>query len=245
MLLNEPEIYTGISIRNIYDALMKDALNKNNYPDGNIYGKDIISINDGIKDIHKGFFPEKEIISAMNDFENLRANKKNRYIYERLVISHFAIETIHPFYDGNGRLGRFLFSLELYNETSSIFAFAISSTIRQNKSKYYKAFKGGRDVHEFGSIDIFVYQMMKILISGAENLLKTLELYKNRMESASDVAKNCKMTKSETKVISLLAESQIFSNYGLSVKEIEKFGKIGRRTIFNTFSKIGRKKYQI
>ncbi|MBT3272866.1 MAG: Fic family protein [Spirochaetales bacterium] len=57
----------------------------------------------------------------------------------KLAILHYQFETIHPFYDGNGRAGRIINILYLImNRFLEIPILYLSSYIIKNKSKYYE-----------------------------------------------------------------------------------------------------------
>lgn len=55
--------------------------------------------------VHTGTVGEDNIIKLMEEFINLY--NSNTEVLTKMILCHFMIETIHPFYDGNGRLGRF------------------------------------------------------------------------------------------------------------------------------------------
>ena len=59
----------------------------------------------------------------------------------RISIFHYLFGYIHPFYNGNGRLNRFISSYYLANTLESIMGYRLSYTIKENINKYYKSFK--------------------------------------------------------------------------------------------------------
>lgn len=75
----------------------------------------------------------KNLISYINSDED-----KLRPLI-RAAIIHAQFETIHPFGDGNGRVGRILIPLYLYAQNQiSLPFFFISETLERDKHKYYK-----------------------------------------------------------------------------------------------------------
>ena len=72
---------------------------------------------------------EKYINDDLDDFDPLI----------RLALIHYQFETIHPFYDGNGRTGRIINVLYLvYKEILDLPILYLSAYIIKNKTEYYK-----------------------------------------------------------------------------------------------------------
>jgi Fic family protein len=64
----------------------------------------------------------------------------------KMAIAHFQFESIHPFYDGNGRTGRIINILYLVaNDLLDIPVLYLSRFIIQNKSEYYARLQAVRD----------------------------------------------------------------------------------------------------
>jgi Fic family protein len=100
----------------------------------------------------------------------------------------FRFLAIHPFQDGNGRLGRGLFLLALLQSSDETLArvaryIAIDRQIERHKEEYYYVLQqcsGGvfhQDPREY-KIELFLRYMIKILLLS----LKDIEVYKNRFE---------------------------------------------------------------
>ena len=83
----------------------------------------------------------------IDDINRLMANLE-KYINEdldeldpliRLAVIHYQFETIHPFYDGNGRTGRIINVLYLtHKKLLDLPILYLSAYIIKNKSKYYE-----------------------------------------------------------------------------------------------------------
>lgn len=68
------------------------------------------------------------------------------------AIVHAQMETIHPFDDGNGRIGRMLIPLYLYHmEQISLPCFFISEALESDKFKYYSLLNGTRTKTDWNS----------------------------------------------------------------------------------------------
>lgn len=226
-------ITSNKDIRNVYDKILYGAINKNNLPDGAFYRKNPVYITDGLSLVHTGTVGEDNIIKLMEEFINLY--NSNTEVLTKMILCHFMIETIHPFYDGNGRLGRFLISNGIFLETKSYSSFIISLALEHEKDKYYKAFKQASDKYEFGSLNTFLNTILLILQNEFSIIIKKLLYSKDELGNYS---LNFKMTKSDNKIYSLLYEASVFSNYGVSSEEIIKETGVSKRTLIYSLNKL-------
>lgn len=84
----------------------------------------------------------------------------------KMAIIHFQFESIHPFYDGNGRTGRILNILYLVlTGLQKLPILYLSSHIIRNKTDYYRLLQG---VRENGDWERWISYM----IQGVENTAK-------------------------------------------------------------------------
>jgi Fic family protein len=79
---------------------------------------------------HLGANPQF-VPTLMQDLTDYYNEKKIGYFLDAVAHFHAEFETIHPFVDGNGRMGRVLINLQLMNE-------GFPPIIIQNKSKHYE-----------------------------------------------------------------------------------------------------------
>lgn len=78
-----------------------------------------------------------EYMSNLDNYINDPLDKYDELI--RVAIMHAQFETIHPFLDGNGRIGRILIPLYLYSKDVINYPnFFISDILEKDKHKYYR-----------------------------------------------------------------------------------------------------------
>lgn len=75
----------------------------------------------------------------------------------KMPVIHYQFESIHPFYDGNGRIGRVLMMLYLMlTKKIQKPVLFLSSYILQHKQDYYHALKRGEEEHNYDAIITFL-----------------------------------------------------------------------------------------
>lgn len=236
-LNSNSENETHESLKKLYKNLFNKIIDKEDKIDGTFYRKRSVFIFDGFENVHKGLSSENEIIKGMDDILKVY-NSNNLDLFIKVTLSHFLFEFIHPYYDGNGRFGRFLISKKIYEKTSSILSFFISSSILKNKNKYYKLFKDAENKKEQGSLSFFVYSFLKILNEEIESLILKIKDLKALIDEIYNNEFNYLTSKSEKKVLYFLIETSLFTHFGVSNKEILKVINIKKRNLIYILKKI-------
>ena len=163
------------TFRKIYDEMFEDFEKSGNYKlDGKYFRKDTVKIIHSVgKTIHIGINGEEAIEKNMEDLIQFM-NKKDIPFLVKASISHFFFEYIHPFYDGNGRFGRYLLSLYLARKLDILTAFSVSYSISKNLDDYYKSFVEVEDVNNYGEITFFVENILETIKKGQEMIIELL-----------------------------------------------------------------------
>lgn len=111
---------------------------------------------------------------SLSDFDSL----------VKLAIIHHQFESIHPFYDGNGRTGRIINILYLViEELLDLPVLYLSRYIIQNKADYYRLLQDVRDKDDWESWILFMLRGIE------ETALQTISLIEQMRKMMADYKK--------------------------------------------------------
>ncbi len=130
----------------------------------------------------------KEVINYINAINYAIAELENLPISTRLIrIAHYQFETIHPFLDGNGRIGRLLITLFLVDQR--ILAkplLYLSSYFEKDESLYYDNLTFVRTRNDMTQwIKYFLVGVAETADKASETLSSVLSL-KSRLENETN-----------------------------------------------------------
>jgi Fic family protein len=235
-------ISTLEDIRHLYDALMEKAIEKKDQPDGVLFRKDSVAVTNGVKSLHEGLYPEARIDEALKVVLSV-LNSQDFTFYERSAIAHYLFEYAHPFYDGNGRTGRYLLSLYALEEKPRAFAFRIAATIGESKAKYYRAFKECQDIRNHNDLATFVGPMLDFYIGDYRHLIKEIQDNKAKVARRQNNLLSLNLSKGERKTAFVLAEGSVWSTYGVSKSVIASATGLDERSVQRHLVSLEKKKF--
>lgn len=217
-------------IRDIYDELVLQevlAEEPKNMPDGKIFRKEITNVCTATeKVIHQGVMPEAYIHELMEKALQLLQNEQIDYLC-RICIFHYMIGYIHPFYDGNGRLARFIFSYGIAEHLEPLLAYRMSETIKENIKEYYAAFEICNDRHNLGDVTPFLLMMLNMILQALSDLKDSLtrklyswKEYETLIPELTADAISQKQYVSLCNLYSILIQASLFSENGITMKEL-------------------------
>ncbi|MBG0764969.1 MAG: Fic family protein [Tissierellales bacterium] len=225
------KIDTCNDIRKLYDEILLVEISKEDSkdkPDGNIFRKGPVFVtgrNGQI--IHEGITPEEKIIDTMTKLLDF-VNNHNSNPLIKIAVFHYMFGYIHPFYDGNGRLSRFISSYLLSQELERIVAYQLSKSIFSNTNGYYKMFKVTNDPINKGDLTYFIIRFLEIIEKSLIDLNEALIERKNKLDLFS---KKIDLLAGEDdikkQVMDMLLKNTLFGEEGLSVYELEELTDYG------------------
>lgn len=212
------------NIRDIYDEVFLEEIlheDPKNKPDGKIFRKEAVTVHSETdRIIHTGLTPESKIIEAMTRALEFLQDESVDELF-RVCIFHYLIEYIHPFYDGNGRLGRFILSYGISKTLTPLISLRISETIKENISTYYKAFKLCNDQRNLGDITPFLLMQLEMIYKAMKELKKSLNEKITIWEKYELAIRHLTDSDEILRLYSLLIQAALFSEQGISMIELQ------------------------
>lgn len=156
----------------------------------------------------------------------------------KIAISHYQFETIHPFLDGNGRIGRLLIALHLVSlgilQKPTLY---ISDFFERHRPQYYDGLSRVRESHDMEHwLRFFLTGVLETARSSRETLEKIIDLRK-RYEAAIEGGMGVKRQKLGKELLRLL-----FSQPIVTIRDIEAMLSVTFPTasaIAEDFEKLG------
>ena len=192
---------------------------------------------------------KQEILDLLTNFiSHFNQNESDLPPLINLAILHYQFESIHPFYDGNGRTGRILNILYLIlNELIEIPILYLSSYLIENKPDYYRLLNQTNRTGNWEEWILFMLKAVEITsiqtIEKINKIRQLLELTIKKVQLNSPKIYKKELvellfeqpySKIEFVVNHLQVERKAASRY---LREMEKIGilksqKVGRETIY-------------
>jgi Fic family protein len=148
-------------------------------------------------------------------------NSKDHWLV-RSCVFHYEFEFIHPFRDGNGRIGRLWQSLIL-GKWNPLFAhLPVENLVYANQHAYYNAINASSAA---GDCSIFVEFMLNRILDS----LKAMQ----KVDAVADARKPFVLTDRQKKIVSLLKKNNFATEKGMA----EKFA-VTTRTIERDLAKL-------
>ncbi len=113
-----------------------------------------------------------DMVECMSDLEKYINDDDNLDVLIRAALIHYQFETIHPFLDGNGRVGRLLITLFLMEKkVLSSPALYISYFLKANRIEYYDRMT---EVRNKGNYEQWIKFFLRAVAESAKDAIETI-----------------------------------------------------------------------
>lgn len=154
----------------------------------------------------------------------------------RIAITHYQFETIHPFLDGNGRIGRLLITLYMFSNgllhKPSLY---LSDFLEQHRGDYYDALTSVRKSHDLEHwIKFFLTAVLETATKGKETFQNILQL---RQDCEEQIVTLGRRTENARKLLLHLYQQPI-----MSIKQVSALLELTPRassSLVTEFIKLG------
>lgn len=220
---------TLAEMRTLYDKLLEHSLEPADLPDGTYFRTEPVFIESGTARIHAGAVGEEAINVRMRVMLDSQSDDRALPLVDALA-GHFMLEHTHPYYDGNGRFGRFLLAMRLKEILSAPTALSLSAEIMRSKDRYYKAFEEAEHPKNRAELTHFVATMLEMLLRAQEELIESFAHKRQALDNLEEALVTwekkqrhaaAELTDDQRTCLFLFGQAALFNPYGqLQAKEI-------------------------
>ena len=214
---------TAADVRALFDSFIADEIRRDdpaNLPDGQLFRKGSVDIvSPSQKVIHRGSYPEKKIMHEMGYALALLQEESMPLLF-RIAVFHYLFGYIHPFYDGNGRMSRFITTYFLARELHPTIAFQLSLLIKKRRKGYYKLFADTTSEFNRGDLTPFIIGTLRFIYEAVRFTGDALDDRLRRYRAYHGRVMNWVHDKKLRNVYDILLQAAVFSDVGATVAEI-------------------------
>jgi len=216
---------TPQDLRNIYDELLTNEIATEDLLDGRIFRKESVSVYKRTgrgKPIHTGVFPEEAIIDNINTLL-LFLNSPNYSFYIKIAVAHYYLGYIHPCYDGNGRLSRFISTAFIAQEKDKLLALKLSKIIKDNIKRYDENFDLANSEYNRGELTSFVLMFLELLNAACDEINDEISYYTTNLKKVQTFLSQTTTLKDgiEKNIVLIIYQAEILDNI-ITIKELTK-----------------------
>ena len=216
------KIETLDDIRKLYDDLLAGEIPEDKLPDGKLFRDGFVRIGNSTKTVHCPKEHENEIVDQLKEWIEFINDDKIESIIKACV-AHYYFEYVHPFYDGNGRLGRYIFCSYVGKKLDPYTAISFSHQVNLNKNDYYKGFKEVENKKNHGEVTLFVLNLLNYLENGQNDVLDRLLNSKDHLELVKLKLEKQKYSHIEFNLLYIYSQAFIFNDFEGSVEDREMY----------------------
>lgn len=142
----------------------------------------------------------------------------------RAAIAHIYFETIHPFEDGNGRIGRIIAEKAIAQGLKRPILMSLSSSIEANKKDYYEALQQAQRTNELTNwIDYF----SQVILDGQLEFKNTMHFI--RRKTAFFEKYHSLFNEAQSKVIARMLHEEFFEG-GMNARKYQSITRVSKAT---------------
>lgn len=208
--------------RKIYDELVYSEIDEEDKPDGELFRTGPVYVQAGNTKFHQGDADEDTIKNNLLKLIQFMNQSDISYLFKS-IITHYFFEYIHPFYDGNGRMGRFLLSRYLARKVDIYTGMSFSQGVFINKALYEKSFSEVSHPRNNGELTYFVIDMMKIIISGQEKIIKKMKLLQKQLKNAHSYIKEFGWNDQKSEILYIFFQNSFYGAFDSGITNMSLF----------------------
>ncbi len=192
----------------------------------------IISGAIGREEIHFEAPPSAQVPSEMETFfEWFNATKPDGHspipnLLIRAAIAHLYFETIHPFEDGNGRIGRVIAEKAIAQGLKRPILMSLSSAIESNKKAYYAALKNAQRSNH---VTDWIRYFSDTIITAQQGFIETIDFLLKKTNFFDRY--QSQLNEAQMKVLNrMLEEGEDNFKGGMNAKKYQSINRVSKAT---------------
>lgn len=218
-------------IRNLYDSFVLEEVVKeqpSDVPDGLYFRKEPVTVTRYTDVIHEGVFPENALNEAMENALSFLNNDEYDPLI-RISAFHYLFGYIHPFYNGNGRMSRFISSYCLSaSRIHYLVSLRLSYVIKSHRSQYYSMYKTTNDARNYGDLTRFVVDFLCFIREACEQVLVFLKEKYELINHYDEIIQKMDLDDNTKQLLFILSQVSVCESDSLSLKELSGISNMSK-----------------